>query len=122
METITQHQKQFQYVEAYISDMLMLKNIFLETQNLKRADQNFGIPFLLAKNEKEIVAFASLIVNEKDEVSFIIYNKNRMSDSEKKNFFSRAERYFNNNNTPNFKDPEQLKSSIRRMISWLNLE
>lgn len=122
METITQHQKQFQYAEAYISDMLMLKNIFLETQNLKRADQNFGIPFLLAKNENEIVAFASLIVNEKDEVSFRIYNKKRMTDSEKKNFFSRAERYFKNNNTPNFKDPEQLKSSMRRMISWLNLE
>lgn len=30
METITQHQKQFQYAEAYVSDMLVLKNIFLK--------------------------------------------------------------------------------------------
>ncbi|TZF92789.1 hypothetical protein FW781_20595 [Chryseobacterium panacisoli] len=122
METITQHQKQFQYAEAYISDMLMLKNIFLETQNLKKADQNFGLPFLLAKNGNQIVAFASLIVNEKDEISFRIYDKNRMTETEKRNFFSRAERYFKNNNTPNFKDPEQLKSSINSMISWLNPE
>ncbi|QBA23231.1 hypothetical protein EU348_19440 [Chryseobacterium indologenes] len=122
METITQQQKQFQYAEAYISDMWMLKNIFLETQNLKIADQNFGLPFLLAKNGKQIVAFASLIVNEKDEISFSIYDKNKMSDTEKRNFFSRAERYFKNTHTPNFKDPEQLKSSISSMISWLNPE
>lgn len=122
METITQQQKQFQYAEAYISDMWMLKNIFLETQNLKIADENFGLPFLLAKNGKQIVAFASLIVNEKDEISFRIYDKNKMSDTEKRNFFSRAERYCKNTHSPNFKDPEQLKSSINSMISWLNPE
>lgn len=122
METITQQQKQFQYAEAYISDMWMLKNIFLETQNLKIADENFGLPFLLAKNGKQIVAFASLIVNEKDEISFRIYDKNKMSGTEKRNFFSRAERYCKNTHSPNFKDPEQLKSSINSMISWLNPE
>lgn len=120
METITQHQKQFQYTEAYISDMWMLKNIFLETQHLKKADQSFGIPFLLAKNGKQIVAFASLILNEKDEISFRIYDKNKMTEAEKRNFFSRAERYCKNTHTPNFKDPEQLKSSISSMVSWLN--
>ncbi|WP_288376003.1 hypothetical protein [Chryseobacterium culicis] len=122
METIIQHQKQFQYAEAYVSDMWMLKNIFLETQNLKLADQSFGLPFLLAKNGKEVVAFASLILNETDQISFRIYTKDRMPEEEKRNFFSRAERYFNNNKTPNFKDPEQLKSSISSMISWLNPE
>lgn len=120
METITQHQKQFQYAEAYVSDMLVLKNIFLETQNLKKADQNFGLPFLLAKNGKETVAFASLIINEKDEISFKIYDKNRMTESEKRNFYSRAERYFKSNNSPNFKNPAQLKSSINSMVNWLN--
>lgn len=122
METITQHQKQFQYAEAYVSDMLVLKNIFLETQNLKKADQNFGLPFLLAKNGREVIAFASLIINEKNEISFKIYDKNRMTEAEKRNFFSRAERYCKNNNTPNFKDLEQLRSSINSMINWLNPE
>ncbi|GEJ45079.1 hypothetical protein [Chryseobacterium sp. ON_d1] len=122
METIIQHQKSFQYAEAYISDMLMLKNIFLETQNLKLADPSFGLPFLLAKEGKDAIAFASLIVNEKDEISFKIYDKNRMTEGEKRNFFSRAERYLKNNNTANFKDPKQLKSSISSMINWLNPE
>ncbi|WP_313003941.1 hypothetical protein [Chryseobacterium gleum] len=122
METIIQHQKQFQYAEAYISDMLVLKNIFLETQNLKLADQSFGLPFLLAKNGREVVAFASLIVNEKDEICFKIYDKNKMTEAEERNFFSRVERYFKNNNSPNFKNPAQLKSSINSVISWLNPE
>lgn len=120
METITQHQKQFQYAEAYVSDMLVLKNIFLKTQNLKLADQSFGLPFLLAKNGREVVAFASLIVNEKDEISFKIYDKNKMTEAEKRNFFSHVERYFKNNNSPNFKNPAQLKSSINSMVNWLN--
>lgn len=122
METIIQHQKQFQYAEAYVSDMLVLRNIFLETQNLKKADQNFGLPFLLAKNGREVIAFASLIINEKDEISFKIYDKNRMTEAEKRNFYSRAERYCKNTHTSNFKDTEQLKSSINSMISWLNPE
>ncbi|PWN65771.1 hypothetical protein [Chryseobacterium viscerum] len=122
METIVQRQIQFQYAEAYISDMWMLKNIFLETQNLKKADRNFGLPFLLAKNGNKVIAFASLIMSEKGEISFKIYNKHRMSEAEMENFFSSAERYCKKNNTPNFRDPEQLKSSINRMISWLNLE
>jgi len=119
METNIQHQKPFQYAEAYISDMLVLKNIFQETQDLRKACQNFGLPFLLAKNEEEVVAFASLIINEKGEISFKIYHKNKMAEAEKKDFFSHAERYFKNTHTPNFKNPEQLKSSISSMISWL---
>ncbi|WP_426476480.1 hypothetical protein ACP3T3_14155 [Chryseobacterium sp. CBSDS_008] len=122
METTVQHQKQFQYAEAYISDMPVLKNIYLKTQHLENVDQNFGLPFLLTKNDREVLAFASLIVNEKDEIFFKIYDKNKMSATEKRNFFSRAEQYFKSNNTSNFRNPEQLKSSIRRMISWLNPE
>jgi hypothetical protein len=122
METITQHQKQVQYAEAYVSDMLVLKNIFLETQHVEKADQNFGLPFLLAKNGREVIAFASLIIDEKENISFKIYDKSRLTEAEKRNFSSRAERYCKNNNTPNFKDPEQLKSSINSMISWLNPE
>ncbi|CAD0222441.1 hypothetical protein KYG33_14380 [Chryseobacterium sp. D764] len=122
MEMMVQPQEQIQYAEAYISDMPELKKIFLQMKEVKKVDPNFGLPFMLAKKKNETVAFASLIVNEKDEISFIIYDKNRITESEKRNFFSRAERYFKNNSTPNFRDSEQLNSSIRRMVSWLNLE
>ncbi|WP_426481313.1 hypothetical protein [Chryseobacterium sp. R2ACT005] len=122
MEMMVQPQEQIQYAEAYISDMPELKKIFLQMKEVKKVDPNFGLPFMLAKKKNETVAFASLIVNEKDEISFRIYDKNRITESEKRNFFSHAERYFKNNSTPNFRDSEQLKSSIRRMVSWLNLE
>ena len=122
METIVQRQEQIQYAEAYISDMPELKNIFLQMKEVKKVDPNFGLPFMLIKKKNETVAFASLIVNEKNEISFIMYDKNRMSEAEKRAFSSHAERYLKNNNTPNFRDSEQLKSSISRMISWLNLE
>lgn len=121
METIIRNQQQLQYADVYISDMQSLKNIFLQSQNLSRLSQDFGVPFLLAKKRNEILGFASLIINGKGEIAFKIYGKSDLADSEKKNFNLQAERYFNKNNSANFRNAEQLKSSINRMISWLNV-
>ncbi|PWN64341.1 hypothetical protein [Chryseobacterium oncorhynchi] len=120
METNIQHQESLQYAEVYISDMLALKDIFLQTLNLKKVNHDFGIPFLLVKKENKIASFASLIINENGEIGFKIYDKKEIKESEKKNFMIRAENYFRRSNTPNFRDPKQLKSSINGMISWLN--
>ncbi|PWN68702.1 hypothetical protein C1631_018705 [Chryseobacterium phosphatilyticum] len=121
MEKIAQHQEQLQYAEVYISDMLALKNIFLQTQNVSKAASDFGIPFLLAKKKNEIVLFATLIINEKGAIAFAVYDKKGISEVEKKTFSIRAENYFKKNRTPNFRNPEQLKSSIKSMMSWLEL-
>ncbi|MDQ0783774.1 hypothetical protein [Chryseobacterium sp. W4I1] len=121
METTAQYHEQLQYAEVYISDMLTLKQIFLQSQNIKILPRNFGVPFLLVKKKNEIAAFASLIINEKGEITFKIFHNNQFSESEKKDFIIRAENYFKKNNTANFKNPEQLKSSISRMVSWLNI-
>ncbi len=51
METIVQHHEQIQYAEVYISDLLILKNIFLQAQDDKTVNQSFGLPFLLAKKK-----------------------------------------------------------------------
>lgn len=120
METIIRNQ-QLQYAEVYISDMKSLKYIFLQSQNLSRLNQDFGVPFLLAKKRNKILGFASLIINGKGEITFKIYGKGDLTDSEKKNFNLQAERYFNKNNSANFRNAEQLKSSINRMVSWLNV-
>lgn len=120
METLRPTYDQLAYAEVYISDMLSLKNIFLKTQTLKKLNQNFGVPFLLVKKKNEVTGFASLIINEKGEIIFKIY-ENSLSESEKRNFTLRAESYFKNNNTANFRNPEQLKSSISRMVGWLNV-
>ena len=122
METIAQHQEQLQYAEVYISDMLALKNIFLQTQTTSRAASDFGIPFLLAKKKKEIVLFASLIIDEKGEITFVVYDKKGTNEIEKRSFSVRVENYFKRNTTPNFRNPEQLKSSIKSMMSWLELQ
>ena len=120
METIIQHQEQIQYAEVYISDLLMLKNIFLQTQDTKAMNQSFGLPFLLAKKKNEIIAFASLIIHENDRISFNIYDKKRMTEADKRNFISRVESHFKKNNTPNFRNAKQLKNSINNMVDWLN--
>lgn len=120
METNVQHHESLQYAEVYISDMLVLKNIFLQAQNTGKVSSEFGLPFLLAKKKEEVIAFASLVMNEKGGIAFKIYDKTGAQNSEKKNFISRVESYFKKNNTANFRNPEQLKNSICRMISWLN--
>ncbi|MDN3695642.1 hypothetical protein QWZ06_27155 [Chryseobacterium tructae] len=120
METNVQYQEQLQYAEVYISDMLVLKNIFLQAKNTGKINSEFGIPFLLAKKKDEVIAFASLVINEKGGIAFKVYDKSGIQGSEEKNFILRAESYFKKNNTPNFRNPEQLKNSIYRMVSWLN--
>jgi len=120
METTVQHHEQLQYAEVYISDMLALKNIFLQTQNTSKISPDFGVPFFLAKKGDEIVSFASLIMNLKGEIIFKIYDKKGTTEAEKKKFSLKVEAYFKKNTTPNFRNPEQLKSSIKSMISLLD--
>lgn len=120
METIVQHQEQIQYAEVYISDLLILKNIFLQAQDAKTVNRSFGLPFILAKDKTEIIAFASLITNGKDGITFQMFDKKRMPETEKENFALKAENYFKKNNTPNFRNADQLKSSISNMVDWLN--
>lgn len=120
METNIQYQEQLQYAEVYISDMLVLKNIFLQVQNTGKVNSGFGVPFLLAKKKSEIIAFASLVISEKGSIDFKIYDKTGVQNPEKNSFIRRVESYFKKNNSPNFRNPEQLKNSISRMVTWLN--
>ncbi|MDM1554046.1 MULTISPECIES: hypothetical protein [Chryseobacterium] len=120
METNIQSQEQLQYAEVYISDMWVLKKIFQQTQGTGKVNQEFGMPFLLAKKKNEVIAFASLVANEKEVITFNIYHKEEIKEAEKNNFISKVERYFRKNNTSNFRNPEQLKNSIYKMVSWLN--
>lgn len=120
METLLQSRDQLVYAEVYISDMLSLKNIFLQSQTLQKLNQNFGVPFLLVKKKDTVLAFATLVLTEKAEIAFKIYESN-LTEWEKRSFIFRAEHYFKKKTTANFRNPEQLKSSISRMVSWLNV-
>ncbi|MCS4304281.1 hypothetical protein [Chryseobacterium sp. BIGb0232] len=121
METNIQHQEPFQYAEVYISDMFALKNIFQQIQNTRKINPEFGIPFLLVRKKNEVIGFASLVVQEKNGIAFKIFEQKAMPETERKNFVSRAENYIKASTAPNFRNPEQLKSSVQKMISWLNM-
>ncbi|MDR6921428.1 MULTISPECIES: hypothetical protein [Chryseobacterium] len=120
METTVQYQEQIQYAEVYISDMPVLKNIFLQRQPAQAVHTDFGVPFLLAKKRRQIIMFASLVIHEKGGITFKIYHKKEATEPDKQNFYLKAESYFKQNTTSNFRNPEQLKSSIKSMISWLD--
>lgn len=121
METSLQPQKQYQISEVYIADIIELKNIFLQISNLEIVPESFGIPFLMIRQKNNIIAFASLIINSIGKTDFVIYEKENLSTEEKESFMSQVQTYFKRNNSGNYRDPLQLKSSTERMINWLNI-
>lgn len=120
METTLQRQDRLHYAEVYASDILELKNFFLQTFGLNTVNGNFGIPFLLAKKENKIVAFASLIINDKNQIDFEIYENLEIKINEKEDFKTRSKNYCKRNHSENFTDPDELKYNIQRMVNWLN--
>lgn len=120
METTLQYQDRLQFAEVYISDMSELKTIFLQKFNISKVNENFGIPFLLVKKNHKTVAFASLVINQDDEIDFEIYETERCTKEEKDKLTDQAKTYFERNDSENFTNREQLISSIARMIHWLN--
>lgn len=121
METTLQQQQQLQFSEVYIADITALKDIFLQVSNLKRVNEIFGIPFLLVKKKKNITGFASLVISDTGETDFKVYHKPDLKPEEKEAFICHARKFFKRNNSGNYRKPEQLKSSIDRMINWLNI-
>ncbi|WEK68780.1 MAG: hypothetical protein P0Y62_13075 [Candidatus Chryseobacterium colombiense] len=120
METAFQHQARLQYAEVYASDILELKNLFLQKFRLNMVNASFGIPFLLIKKGNGIVAFASLVINKNNQIDFEIYENPELTISEKEDFKKKAKNYCERNDSENFRDPEELTYNIRRMVDWLN--
>mgnify|MGYP003586559519 CR=1 FL=1 len=115
-----QQQDRLHYAEVYASDILELKNFFLQQFGLNMINENFGIPFLLSKKENRIVAFASLTVNKDHQIGFEIYGNSEVGEIEKEDFKAKAIHYCKENRSENFTDPDELKYNIQRMVNWLN--
>lgn len=121
METSLEYQKTLKFTQVYITDMGALKKIFLQALPLEQEiTAAFGVPFLIAKKEGKIVAFASLVLNAKEEIDFEIYNSADMSADEKTIFVSFVSRYIKEKGVGNYNDPRQLKNSICKVMKWLN--
>ena len=121
METPLTHQETLQFAEVYLSDIAPLKTIFFQAfpknQDITPA---FGVPFLIAKKENKTVAFASFIFNSKDEIDFNVYNVSVMTDEEKLIFVSFVTDYIKKQDNGKFRNPEQLKNMINKILQWLN--
>jgi len=120
METTLQHQDRLHYAEVYVSDILDLKELFLQKFGSNKVNENFGIPFLLAKKETRIVAFASLMINQNNQIDFEIYGNSDLNGNESEDFKTKARNYCKRNTSENFRNPEELQYNIQRMIEWLN--
>lgn len=120
METTLQYQDRLHYAEVYASDILELKNIFLQQLSLNKINKSFGIPFLLVRRGEEIVAFASLILTQDNQIDFEIHGKFDLRSNEREDFMSKAKNYCARNTSDNFIDPHELKYNIQRMVDWLN--
>ncbi|WP_027378684.1 hypothetical protein [Chryseobacterium daeguense] len=119
METTLLNQNQLGYAEVYASDILELKNIFLLKFKLNKINENFGIPFLMIKKKNEAIAFANLVLKS-GKIDFEIYEKESLNEQERNDFLRQANDYFKTKKSENFRNPEQLESSILQMIDWLN--
>jgi hypothetical protein len=120
METTFQHQDRLHYAEVYVSDVLDLKKLFLKKFESNKINENFGIPFLLAKKGNSIVAFASLMLNQDNQIDFEIYDNSDLKGNEREDFKTKAKSYCKRNNSENFRNPEELQYNTQRMVEWLN--
>lgn len=115
------HSNHLQWDEVYVSDMVVLKDIFLQKQNSGILNEDFGLPFLLAKKAQDVVAFACLVINHLGKIDFILHEVEDLNGEEKKKFQSYAEDYCRRNSSGNYHDPLQLKSTISRILNWINI-
>lgn len=120
METTLQYQDRLHYAEVYASDILELKNIFLQQLSLSKINKKFGIPFLLVRKGNKIVAFASLILTQDNQIDFEIHGKFDLRINEREDFMSKAKDYCARNTSDNFINPDELQYNIQRMVDWLN--
>ncbi|ASW75388.1 hypothetical protein IQ37_02365 [Chryseobacterium piperi] len=78
------HSNHLQWDEVYVSDMVVLKDIFLQKQNSGILNEDFGLPFLLAKKAQDVVAFACLVINHLGKIDFILHEVEDLNGDEKK--------------------------------------
>lgn len=121
METRIQYPNNLQYQEVYISDMVILKNIFLQKQNSMTVNESFGLPFLMVKKANAIIAFACLVVNKLGKPDFMIHEVVDLNAEEKGGFKFFVEDYFKRNPSDNYRNPQQLKSTISSIVNWINV-
>ncbi len=121
MESTASTQEKTKFREVYIFDMEELQNIFSQNSSEKTEDKMlFGIPFLLSKNNNKINAFASLILDQNNEIKFEIYDDGSLNDQEKEVFNEYIINFLKKKRSANFNNVTQLKQSTEHLVHCLS--
>ncbi|MBW1654021.1 hypothetical protein [Flavobacterium quisquiliarum] len=121
MESTASTQEKTKFREVYIFDMEALQNIFSQNSCEKTEDKMlFGIPFLLSKKNNKINAFASLILDQNNEIKFEIYDDGSLNDQEKEVFNEYIINFLKKKRSANFNNVTQLKQSTEHLVHCLS--
>lgn len=123
MNPVLENKTDMMISEVYASDILQLK-AFLNALQGKSYDEpltkSFGIPFLQFVKEGRIIGFASTIVNEKNKVDFILYQKKTSDSAFGKEIQIEVEKRFMEKQLSAFQDVKSLENNISCLLNWLN--
>lgn len=121
MESKAVTQKKINFREVYVFDMEVLQNIFIQNMREKAEDKMlFGIPFLLCEKNNKINSFASLILNQKNEIEFRIYDDGSLTNEDKALFNNYIKNFLKKKNSANFNNAAQLRQSTDQFIHYLS--
>ncbi|QLC67655.1 hypothetical protein LPB248_15475 [Flavobacterium sp. LPB0248] len=121
MESKAVTQERITFREVYIFDMEILQNIFIQNMHEKAEDKMlFGIPFLLCKKDNNINAFASLILNQSNEIEFKIYDDGSLTNENITAFNDYIKKFLKKKRSANFYNAAQLKQSTEHFVHCLS--
>ncbi|MDQ6529778.1 hypothetical protein [Flavobacterium sp. LHD-85] len=121
MESKAATQKKITFREVYIFDMDILQNIFTQNMREKAEDKMlFGIPFLLCEKDNKINSFASLILNQNNQIEFRIYDNGSLTDEDKAVFNDYIQNFLKKKKSANFNNAAQLRQSTDQFIHCLS--
>lgn len=121
MESKAATQKKTIFREVYIFDMEVLQNIFIQNMREKAEDKMlFGMPFLLCEKDNKINSFASLILNQNNQIEFKIYDNGSSTNEDKAVFNDYIKNFLKKKKSANFNNAAQLKQSTDQFIHCLS--
>ncbi|MNK64513.1 hypothetical protein D3C87_837550 [compost metagenome] len=121
MESKAVTQKKTIFREVYIFDMEVLQNIFIQNMREKAEDKMlFGMPFLLCEKDNKINSFASLILNQNNQIEFKIYDNGSLTNEDKAAFNDHIKNFLKKKKSANFNNAAQLKQSTYQFIHCLS--
>ncbi|WP_343707469.1 hypothetical protein [Flavobacterium sp.] len=121
MESKAVTQEKTKFREVYVFDMEILQNIFIQNMREKAEDKMlFGMPFLLCEKDNEINSFASLVLDENNEIGFKIYDNGSLTNKDRLAFNEYIKNFLTKKRSANFNNAAQLKQSTEHFIHCLD--